>query len=60
MNHSTEVEEDDFVEDENKGDGETIKPWDPGKIRITTKNFSIREVLDRRTAFESLGGFALA
>ncbi|QHG74435.1 DUF262 domain-containing protein [Ensifer adhaerens] len=24
-----------------------IKPWDPGKIRITTKNFSLRDVVDQ-------------
>ena len=25
----------------------TIKPWDPGKIRITTKSFTLREVADQ-------------
>ena len=24
-----------------------IKPWDPGKIRITTKSFSLRDVVDQ-------------
>jgi hypothetical protein len=32
------------VELENAGDGDTIKPWDPKQIRITTKNFTVREV----------------
>lgn len=27
------------------GHAETIKPWDPGKIRITTKSFTLREVV---------------
>jgi len=26
---------------------ESIKPWDPGKIRITTKSFTLREVVDQ-------------
>ncbi len=25
----------------------TVKPWDPGKIRITTKSFTLREVVDQ-------------
>ena len=29
------------------GHAETIKPWDPGKIRITTKSFTLREVVDQ-------------
>jgi hypothetical protein len=32
------------VESENKGEGDAIKPWDPKQIRITTKNFTVREV----------------
>ncbi len=32
------------IEFENTGEAETIKPWDPKKIRITTKNFTVREV----------------
>lgn len=28
-------------------DTQTIKPWDPKKIRITTKSFSLREVMDQ-------------
>lgn len=27
------------------GHAQTIKPWDPGKIRITTKSFTLREVV---------------
>jgi hypothetical protein len=34
------------VED-TSGGGEDIKPWDPAKIRITTKNFSLRDVVDQ-------------
>jgi hypothetical protein len=33
-------------EDPGTGDGE-VKPWDPSKIRITTKNFSLRDVVDQ-------------
>lgn len=36
------------LDDEDAGysrDG--IKPWDPGKIRITTKSFSLRDVVDQ-------------
>lgn len=29
------------------GDTYTVKPWDPKKIRITTKQFSLREVVDQ-------------
>lgn len=35
------------IEDENTGDGELLKPWDPKQIRITTKNFSIRELFNQ-------------
>ncbi|MFE0233330.1 DUF262 domain-containing protein [Brucella anthropi] len=34
----------DVVEDLS-GHAEAIKPWDPGKIRITTKSFTLREVV---------------
>jgi hypothetical protein len=38
----------DTVDDEDTGRSETdVKPWDPGKIRITTKNFSLRDVVDQ-------------
>jgi hypothetical protein len=33
-------------EDTSRSDG-PVKPWDPGKIRITTKNFSLRDVVDQ-------------
>lgn len=29
------------------GRASAIKPWDPGKIRITTKSFTLREVVDQ-------------
>lgn len=29
------------------GHSSTIKPWDPGKIRITTKSFTLREVVEQ-------------
>lgn len=29
------------------GHTDAIKPWDPGKIRITTKSFTLREVVDQ-------------
>src|ERR1039458_1566567 len=36
------------VDDQDTGRGETdVEPWDPGKIRITTKNFSLRDVVDQ-------------
>lgn len=36
------------LDDEESGrSGQEIKPWDPGKIRITTKVFSIRDVVDQ-------------
>lgn len=36
------------VELEDHGDDEAIaRPWDPNKIRVSTKNFSIRQVLDQ-------------
>ncbi len=36
------------VDDEDTSGGpEDIKPWDPAKIRITTKNFSLRDVVDQ-------------
>ena len=37
------------VEAENTGDADTIKPWDPKQIRITTKNFTVREVYTQIT-----------
>lgn len=32
---------------EEVGGGAEVKPWDPGKIRITTKSFTLREVVDQ-------------
>lgn len=36
--------EDEDMEREDVGEDGVIKPWDPKQIRITTKNFTIREV----------------
>lgn len=33
--------------EDTSGGPEGIKPWDPGKIRITTKSFSLRDVVDQ-------------
>lgn len=33
--------------EDTSGSPEGIKPWDPGKIRITTKSFSLRDVVDQ-------------
>lgn len=33
--------------EDTSGGSEGIKPWDPGKIRITTKSFSLRDVVDQ-------------
>jgi len=36
------------MEDEDTGSGgAAVKPWDPKKIRISTKNFTLREVVDQ-------------
>lgn len=38
----------DRVDDEDAGHGDaSVKPWDPSKIRISTKNFSLRDVVDQ-------------
>lgn len=38
----------DLVEDEDTSSGmEHVRPWDPAKIRITTKNFSLREIVEQ-------------
>ncbi len=38
----------DVVDDEDTGgEGFTVQPWNPSKIRITTKNFSLREVVEQ-------------
>ncbi|WP_395672047.1 DUF262 domain-containing protein [Phenylobacterium sp.] len=34
-------------QEDTSGSGGSEKPWDPGKIRITTKAFSLREVVDQ-------------
>ncbi|CAG2159545.1 DUF262 domain-containing protein [Cupriavidus numazuensis] len=43
----------DIVDDEDTGRGDSdFKPWDPSKIRITTKHFSLRDVVDQITDAE--------
>lgn len=38
----------DAVDDEDTGrDSADVRPWDPSKIRITTKHFSLRDVVDQ-------------
>lgn len=37
----------DLVDDDDSSSDSGTKPWDPGKIRITTKNFSLREVVEQ-------------
>ncbi len=38
----------DEIDDQDTGSGSTeAKPWDPAKIRITTKHFSLRDVVDQ-------------
>lgn len=44
--------DDEGVELENTGEGRSIKPWDPKQIRITTKNFTVREVYTQITGDE--------
>lgn len=34
-------------DDDTGGDNTDVQPWDPGKIRITTKHFSLRDVVDQ-------------
>ncbi|MBB5192621.1 hypothetical protein HNQ50_003365 [Silvimonas terrae] len=43
----------DAVDDEDTGNGESgTKPWDPSKIRITTKHLSLRDIVDQITEKE--------
>jgi len=37
----------DSVDDEDTGRGDDVVPWDPSKIRISTKHFSLRDVVDQ-------------
>lgn len=39
--------DEELEEDQTDGGRAGIKPWDPSKIRITTKNFSLREVVEQ-------------
>jgi hypothetical protein len=38
---------DELEAEDTRSDSAPIKPWDPKKIRITTKNFTLREVVDQ-------------
>ena len=37
----------DAVDDADTGGSGTVQPWNPSKIRITTKNFTLREVVEQ-------------
>lgn len=39
-------------QEDTTGSGSNQKPWDPGKIRITTKNFTLREVVEQIRSHE--------
>jgi len=39
--------DDDLDAEDTRSESVPIKPWDPKKIRITTKNFTLREVVDQ-------------
>ncbi len=39
--------EDGIEGEDTSSDGGIVKPWDPAKIRITTKNFSLREIVEQ-------------
>lgn len=41
------IDEELKVEQEDSGESSEVHPWDPEKIRITTKHFSLREVVDQ-------------
>lgn len=48
LNDNDEILAPDAVDDEDTGrDSADTRPWDPGKIRITTKHFSLRDVVDQ-------------
>lgn len=48
MQDDDEVLGPDIVDDDDVGgDTTAMRPWDPGKIRITTKHFSLRDVVDQ-------------
>ncbi|WP_350015591.1 DUF262 domain-containing protein [Rhodanobacter sp. IGA1.0] len=42
-----EFEPAELVDEEDTSRFDQVKPWNPAKIRITTKNFSLREVVDQ-------------
>jgi hypothetical protein len=41
-----ELEQEYDLEGDDQGDSEQKRPWDPRKIRVTTKNFSLRQICD--------------
>ena len=48
MQDDDEVLRPDIVDDDDVGgDATAMRPWDPGKIRITTKHFTLRDVVDQ-------------
>lgn len=48
MRHNPDEDVDGFDQIEDLGGhASPIKPWDPGRIRITTKSFTLREVVDQ-------------
>ena len=51
MSDDLDLEEGVEKEEDTSG-GSAIKPWDPKQIRITTKNFTVREVYTQITADE--------
>lgn len=42
-----EIDEGIVDQEDTTGSGNSQKPWDPGKIRITTKSFTLREVVEQ-------------
>jgi len=46
VNDEVDLDGLDANEDES-GDPSSVKPWDPKKIRITTKSFTLREIVDQ-------------
>jgi hypothetical protein len=44
-NIADESDKPELIDAEDVSAGGTLKPWDPGKIRITTKSFSLRDVV---------------
>ena len=48
VDHTNVDENDDKLDEESaESPGSGVEPWDPKRIRITTKNFSLREVVEQ-------------